>query len=325
MIRTIRVSLVAVVASTLALTGCSLSGENNASAEAPEILQVSNPTALSNTSLHYANSSGIFEQHGLTVETRNAQSGAQSLPLLLNGQLHFAAADPVSALTAISQGNPIKIVVGGNVVPADPEADISALLAKDDSSIRSVADLDGTTVAVNALRSFSQLGLQAAIDENGGDSTTVNWIEAGFAQMPDAVERGTVDAAAAAEPFVTAGKDAGLRLVSKGGLSTTMAGVPQVTYIATTDFVNRNPEIVKSFVDSINESNSALGATPELIREVGKTSTDMTPDQLAAVTLPTFGPPLTLDSIAKLETYMVRYGILSAPIENLADHVVVQD
>jgi len=41
------------------------------------------------------------------------QSGAAAIPLLLNGQLQFAAADPVSAIVAASKNIPVTVVAPG--------------------------------------------------------------------------------------------------------------------------------------------------------------------------------------------------------------------
>jgi NitT/TauT family transport system substrate-binding protein len=236
---------------------------------------------------------------------------------LLNGQIQFAAADPLSAILAISHNTPLEIVVGGNVAPSDPAKDPSGLVVKGGSPVKSLADLDGKTVAVNAVNSLAQVALEAAIDAKGGRSNTVKFVEIAFPSMIAAVQNGTVDAAATNEPFLTAGKAAGLRTVPFGGLSTSIAGVPQVVYLTSRGFASSHAQVVKAFAASIDAADTMLGGNPNLIRAVGAKSTKIPPPLLAKITVPYFGPKLSVSSLTRLEALMVKYKVLSAPVQNL--------
>ena len=281
----------------------------------------SSPT-ISNASLYLGTQDGTFAQNRLKVTPQQIQSGAQAIPQLLNGQIQFAAADPLGTILAISNRTPIKFVVSGNVVPTDATKDASGLIAKKDGPIRSLADLAGHTVAVNATKSLGQIGLMAAIDAKGGDSSKVKFVEIGFPQMVAAVQNGTVDAAATTEPFVSAAVAAGLQAVPFGGLSTTLNGVPQVVYVATDSYVASHPDVVKGFAASMTAANQKLSADPDKIREIGAKSTTIGAATLATVKLPTFGPALSVEKLQTLEDMMVRYHVMAAPVTDLASHVV---
>jgi NitT/TauT family transport system substrate-binding protein len=276
----------------------------------------SSPT-ISNASLYLASENGTFAKNKLAVSPVVIQSGAQAVPELLNGQIQFAAADPLSAILAISRNTPLEIVVGGNVAPSDPAKDPSGLVVKGGSPIRSLADLDGKTVAVNAVNSLAQVALEAAIDAKGGRSNTVKFVEIAFPAMIAAVQSGTVDAAATNEPFLTAGRAAGLRTVPFGGLSTSIAGVPQVVYLTSRDFASSHADVVKEFAASVDAADATLQGNPNLIRAVGAKSTQIPAPLLAKITLPYFGPRLSVTSLTRLEALMVKYKVLSAPVQNL--------
>jgi NitT/TauT family transport system substrate-binding protein len=280
-------------------------------------LTVGSSPTISNASLYLASENGAFAKNNLTVTPVVIQSGAQAIPELLNGQIQFAAADPLSSILALSHNTPIKIVVGGNVVPSDPAKDPSGLVVKGSSPIQSLAGLDGKTVAVNALNSIAQVALEAAIDAKGAHSNAVKFVEVGFSQMIAAVQNGIVDAAATNEPFVTAAEAAGLRTVPYGGLSTSIAGVPQVVYLTSNSYATSHPDVVRAFAASVNAANTTLGSNPELIRTVGAKSTTIAAATLAKITLPYFGPKLSVDSLTQLEALMVKYGVLAAPLKNL--------
>jgi NitT/TauT family transport system substrate-binding protein len=326
-----RVVLAGAVVLGLAVAGCSSSsnaasttssGATSATTPAQTTkLTVGTSPTISNASLYLPTEDGTFAKNNLDVTPVVIQSGAQAIPQLLNGQIQFAAADPLSSILAISKNVPLEIVVGGNVVPSDQSKDPSGLIVKSSSSIQSLADLDGKTVAVNALSSLGQVGLEAAIDAKGGNSKSVKFVEVGFSQMVAAVQSGTADAAATNEPFITAAKAAGEREVPLGGLATSMAGVPQVVYLTSKSYASSHPDVVKAFAASINAADATLGQNPGLIRTVGAKSTTINAATLAKITLPDFGPKLALDSLTKLETLMVKYGVLSAPVQNLGQSV----
>lgn len=284
-------------------------------------LTIGTSPTISNASLYYAIDDGPFAAHKLKGTPVVIQSGAEAIPQVLNGQVQFSASDPLSALLAIAHGTPIEMVVGGNVAASSQATDPSALIVKDDSPIKDLAELDGHTVAVNAINSLGQVGLEAAVDATGGHSSTIKFVEVAFPDMVAAVKNGTVDGAATNEPFVTLGKSQGQRIVPRGGLSTTLAGVPQVLYVTSKSYAQSHPSVVAAFAAAVDAGDQALSKDPSEIRQIGAKSTTLPPPVLAKITLPTFGPPLTVASLEKLEKYMVKYKVLSAPIPDLSQYV----
>jgi NitT/TauT family transport system substrate-binding protein len=306
--------------SSAASASSTASAGSSGSATVTHLTVGSSPT-ISNTSLYYASDAGLFAKNDLSVTPDVLQSGAQAIPQLLNGQIEFAASDPLAAMTAISKGAPIEIVAAGNVIAGSQATDASGVLVKP-GSITSLAGLDGKTVAVNATKGLAQVALQAAMDSKGGNSSSVKWVEVPFPQMVAAVKGGVVAAAAANEPFITAGKQAGLVEVPSGGLSTTLPGVPQVVYLASKPYAAAHPQVVKAFIASMTASNTVLGGDLQEIRIIGAKSTTTPASVLAKMTLPTFGPTLSLAKLEVLEKLMIKYGILTAPIADLAGSVL---
>jgi NitT/TauT family transport system substrate-binding protein len=205
-------------------------------ADGTTAITVGTSPTLSNAGLYYADSGGSFAKNDLKVKLSPLQSGAAAVPLLLNGQLGVAASDPVAAIVSVSKGVPVTIVAPGNVGPSDPAADSSALLVKAGSPVKSIKDLEGGTVAVNALNSLSEIATKAAIDKNGGDSSKVKFVELPLPQMVDAADRGQVDAVLVNEPFTTQGLRSGLRRLASP-LSEALPRVPLVVYISARPYV----------------------------------------------------------------------------------------
>src|ERR1700721_3141855 len=121
-------------------------------------IKVGTAPTLSGLSFYAAAEDGAFAKNHLSAAPQLMTSGAEAIPLLLNGQIQFTVADAAAAIKAISQGVPLEIVAQGPVVSADPQKDNAGLLVG--PGVANVRDLNGKAVAVNALDSFSELAAE---------------------------------------------------------------------------------------------------------------------------------------------------------------------
>lgn len=285
--------------------------EGTDTGEARIAITVGTSPALTNTSLYLARDDGHFAAAGLDATIELTQSGAQAVPLLLNGETQFTAADPVAAMIAMGEGVPLAFVVPANMVPADPAADSTGLVVQGQGPIASVADLTNRTVAVNALNSSSHLAALRTIDKLGGDSSTVNFVEIPFPEMVGAVGQGRVDAAVVNEPFVTAGRGAGLRSIAAPAAEA-LGGLPLVMYVAASTPSGPSPEVIDAFVEAMTAANAYLGENPAQIRTIGATSTQTPQDLLERVALPVFSGVLPgPDDMSGYVDLMIEYGFVS--------------
>ena len=284
-------------------------------AQVPASIKVGVSASISNVSFYEAIDKGLFGAQRLSVVPQSVNSGSQAFPLLLNGQLAITASDPLSTLVAISKGIPIVIVAQGSAGQPTLDTDPTALLVKGDSAIRGGPDFAGKTIAVNALNSLSQISAQAAIDALGGNSKTVKFIEVPVPSMLAAVQRGQVDGAVTSEPFVTQARQAGLRVALYPPTQGT-PGIPQLLYVASREYAAQHPEVIRAFATAMNQANGLLAGNPEEIRRIGLTSTKVPPAVLKTMRLPVFSSKsLDLATLKKLEEYMLRYGVLKAPLD----------
>ncbi|MDT7589625.1 MAG: NitT/TauT family transport system substrate-binding protein [Pseudonocardiales bacterium] len=308
------ITLAGLLALTLVVAACgSAAPAQNADGSTP--IDVGTSSTLSNASLYYADSGGAFARHKLAAKLTVVQSGAAAIPLLLNGQLQFVAADPVSAIVAVSKNIPVTIVAAGSVTSDAAATDSSSILVRADSPIASVRDLAGRTVAVNALKSLAHITVMSSIDKSGGDSSAVKFVELPLPQMVDAVSRGQVDAAAENEPFSTQGVRNGLRKIA-APLSEAVPGSPQVIYLAEKRYAAEHQPTVRAFAEAVAEAGGYLGQHPDQVRAVGRTSTATPPDILGKIVLPVFsGDQPSRASLTGVMDLVVRYRVIPAPVD----------
>jgi NitT/TauT family transport system substrate-binding protein len=302
--------------------GCSASkaGTSPGTSKAATEIKVGTAPTLSGTSFYLAAQNGTFAKNHLVATPQLVTSGAQAIPLLLNGQIQFTAADAVGAIKAISQGLPLQIIAQGPVVSADPRKDNAGLIVG--SGIANVRDLAGKAVAVNALGSFSELAAEKSIDLAGGDSSKVKFVELPIPQMAAAVKAGTVAGAAISEPYLSQGKAEGLKDLMPI-LYAVFPDAPMLVYLASTSYASSHPQVIREFAASITAANAALGTSPATLKSVGEHVAKLSAAQLAGVILPTYVPTrVSLEALKNVMKVMVEYKVLAAPID-LQGHVYV--
>ncbi|MFB7272000.1 ABC transporter substrate-binding protein [Streptomyces sp. NPDC056244] len=315
-----------VAGAVLLLTGCGSGSADDAGSSSGDSagltsLKVGSSPTLTNASLYLATQDGTFKANNLKVSPQQVTSGAQALPMLLNGQIQFTAADPLGAIKAISEKMAVKIVGQGSVNATEAAKD-STVLVVAPGEVTSVAGLSGRTVAVNALGGLAEVAARAAIDAKGGTSKDVRFVEMSFTQMVAAVENGKVDGAVLNEPFVSQARSAGLTdLVPV--MSTSMPTVPNSVYLTSESYAKSHPEVVQAFSESLDTANVTLSKDPAKIREVAAESTETSAEDLAKIVLPTFpDQPLSRQTLDDLQTLMVKYGILDSPVD-LSSYMLV--
>jgi NitT/TauT family transport system substrate-binding protein len=291
---------------------------SSAASGATTSIKVGTAPTLSGTSFYLAAQNRTFVKDHLAAAPELMTSGAQSIPLLLNGQIQFSVSDAVAAIKAISQGVPLEIVAQGPIVSPDPRKDNAGLLVG--RGITRVGELAGKTVAVNALGSFSELAAERSIDLAGGDSSKVKFVELPIPQMVAAVKAGTVAGAAISEPFLSEGKAAGLKDLMPI-LYRVFPDAPMVVYVTSTSYASSHPQVVREFASAMTTANATLSTSPATLKSVGAHVAKMTVGQIANVILPTYVPtPVSLDALQNVMKVMMEYKVLAAPV-NLRSHV----
>jgi NitT/TauT family transport system substrate-binding protein len=239
------------VSIALLLAGCSAlggseSGGQGAQGGGPEktTLRVGMLNIVDTASFYLAQDRGFFRDEGLTVEPVTAQGGAASIPGLVGGSLDIAFGNYVSFFLAQNQGiSRFRLVSDG--YQAAPNTFV--LLARPDGVVRTPRDVTGRRIAVNTFRNIVELNARSALQTNGVDLSTVQFVEVPFPDMAAAVQSGRVDAAAMVEPFITSASRSIGAVPVLDTASGPTADIPVAGYGATETFAQQNPRAVAAF------------------------------------------------------------------------------
>ncbi|MER6152628.1 ABC transporter substrate-binding protein [Streptomyces hirsutus] len=235
--------------------------------------------------LYLGEKKGFFSERGLKLSISSAQGGAAIVPGVASGQFDFGFSNMTSLLIAQSSSVPVKGVANGNASTGVEGEDFAAITVKGDSPIKSAKDLEGRKVVVNTLKNTMELGVRASVMKSGGDPDKVDFVEMAFDQMPAALDGGQIDAAMVVEPALATIKGQGGREIA----SSMVDIAPDLTislYFTSTQYAQKNPEVVKKFQEATAESLAYADSHPDEVREIVTTYTKIPPAVLEQVTLP---------------------------------------
>lgn len=307
------------IALAAALAACGAGGDNAESAAGgPELTEVTvGLLPISAVAPVYMGmEQGFFAEEGIELEVEIAQGGAAIVPAVVSGDYEFGFSNPISLFQASVKDLPIQVIANANSASDtdDPELINSFVFADEDSAIDSAEDLQGKTIAVNTLENLGHVTVSAALENNGVDPSTVQWLEVPFPDMQVALDAGRVDAIWLVEPFTTQARQAGARPVLKPYYDT-QPGMTASVYFTSRQLSESDPELVDGFVRAMQRSNTFAAEHPEQLRAAVGETTSIEPDVLEEIALPNPSPDLHVDSLRRLAELTVRYGVANEPAD----------
>lgn len=303
-------------AAALTLAGCTDSAapststaptEDTASGEMRTVRVAALPIAETGA-LWGAIDEGIFADHNIEVEVVPAQGGAQAIPALLSGDIQFAIGQPFGPFRADLQDLGVAII--GNYASSQSEGrDVNAVVSLGDSGITSPADLAGKRVSVNSLGAAGDVTIMKAVEDAGGDPSTIEFVEVAFPDAQAQLDAGNIDAAWVPDPFMSQIEGAGGNIVVFP-YQATIPGLELLTDITTQDLIDSDPELVADFSAAMSEALDWAAANEDGVRAAIVKNMGIPEEAAAGITLPVFTADLNEDNLKELADLAVGYGVL---------------
>lgn len=252
----IRSRRVAIAASAVMLTAAAACGGgptgSTTNAEGLTTLQVGvSPAAGTSAAMYLAVSKGVFRNLGLDVQLVPSTEGTVVVPRLMNGQLQFSMASFGPFVSAVQQNLPIRMVTAVNRTHVE-ESQYSAIVVPSNST---ATDLSGVKVFASQEAQHDPLD-QLAFSKMNGNYGAVRILAVPLGSVGDTVAGHSADAGRLFEPFLG-------QAVSKGGVKVlrylnppyTLAGIPTTVFEANVDYLNKNADVARRFVDGVHQAN----------------------------------------------------------------------
>lgn len=281
----------------LAVTGCG--SDDAATAETagsqPTKLRVSYVPATTVLPLHVAEQQGYFEKRGLDVTLKEA-SNISDIPATLGRQFDIALGTATDLIKAGGAGVDV-VQMAGNTIDTKSNPFVQLMVRKD-SAIKSVSDLEGKKVGTPTLGGVIHAAVQYAAQQEGLDPSKIRGVEAPSPTLPDQLKAGRIDAVEALEPFATTLKKNGA--VSLGDPFAAI-GQPLATnfWIANGDWARENQDVVRKYVDALEEAVAYIKANPKQARGILQDYTNMPPKIAQIVPLPTWDLAIRTQDLSK--------------------------
>jgi NitT/TauT family transport system substrate-binding protein len=247
---------------------------------------------------------GFFRKQGISIKKVTLQSGNDIVLALANRSGEIGYVGYVPAMIARTQGIPVTVVAASDVEGTSVNDNWQNILVRSNSSIRTVADLRGKTIAVNALKGVGEVMIKAALRKRGVNPDSINLLAMPFPTMRAALRNGQVDAIWTPEPFHS-------QAINLDGARIVMAPGPVLgrfwpigCYVARQDWASRNPALARKFRLAINESLRYAQANPNEIRA-------LLPAGTQNVRLPIWSPLIDRDQVLQLARYSKDFGVIS--------------
>jgi NitT/TauT family transport system substrate-binding protein len=173
-------------------------------ARASDALHIASIPLDAGAEAYYAYDLGYFRDAGIDAQVDSIPSGAAIASAVASGAIDIGFSNLISIAVAYKHNVPVTLLAPGSLYTASIPT--SVLMVPKNSTAKTARDLNGKTMAVNGLKTITQYAPQFWIDKNGGDSTTVKYIEMSFPQIVESLGANRIDAAIVADPFIAQAK-----------------------------------------------------------------------------------------------------------------------
>lgn len=260
-----------------------------------------------------------------TMDMTFTRGTPEAATLLASGQADIATQSFATFATIITKN----AVPGGLTIISDNYQDghkgnaSNTFFVLKDSPIKSVADLKGKKIGVNAFGSAVDLVLRVVLKKNKLDPRRdVQIVEVNFPNMAAAIREKRIDCGVLVIPFLAVESPKGdLRSLFTGGDAFGPSSV--IFQVAATDFAKKNPDVVKAFLadyvagltwyyDKANRPKAL-----ELVADFTKSSKDVL-DSYFATPRDYFREPkgcITADVVQKPIDAMVEEKLIPAKVD----------
>jgi ABC-type nitrate/sulfonate/bicarbonate transport system substrate-binding protein len=208
----------------------------------------------------YAIDQGFFKQHGLNVEVQLIDNGAAIASAVTSGAIDIGQGNVVTLATAHDKGLPFVVVAPAAVYASSSPT--TALLVGKNSPYHTAKDLNGKTVGISGVKNITQIAFMAWMDKNGGDSSTVKFIELPFPQMAPAISAGRIDAGVTAEPDLSGAVASGESRILAPVYDAIAPSFIIGAWFTTPDWAKAHADLLTRYVAAIDQAGAWANKNP---------------------------------------------------------------
>ncbi|MGA2394515.1 MAG: ABC transporter substrate-binding protein [Candidatus Lustribacter sp.] len=260
-------------------------------------------------SVLYAQKAGLFRKHGIDAKIVGMGSGAAIYAGVIGGSADFGSGSLWPVYQAYIHGLPLRIIAPASIYSSKhPDG---FLLVRKDAPIHEARDLNGKILGGDAVNDIGVVSTRAWVDQHGGDGKSLRTVELKQTEQLEALDSGRIDAVTLKPPYLTVAQQSGKFRV----LGTPYDAVAPLfllsCWVATVDYIAKNPDIVKGFVAGLMEAarytNAHEAETIDLVAQFS----GQDPGQLASGLRSTTAESITLAEMQAPLDFAYKWGVIT--------------
>jgi len=254
----------------------------------------------------YASDRGYFRANGLDVQITTLNGGGAVMSAIAGGALDLACANVGAQANAHVRGLPLSMICPGGMYSS--QAPTTVLAVGKNSPLKTAKDLNGKIVGLSTLKDLQQASVMKWTDANGGDSSTLRFLEIPVPEMAPAIVAGRIDAATILEPSYTYAKN-DIRVLGKcyDAIATRLM---ICTHFGSNDWLAKNPEATKAFVHAMRQAADWTNKHPRESAQILANLTKIPVDVVDRMNRVSFGEVLDVATIQPVIDATAEYKFL---------------
>jgi NitT/TauT family transport system substrate-binding protein len=213
---------------------------------------------------------GLFTREGLTIRYTPAVSSDTVIDQQVAGAYDITGGNYVSYIQHVANDRqPLEIIAEGSLM----EPGSQAIYTMPRSKIKSLAELKGHLLGINAPGNINYLLAAAVLTQNGVSLSQVRFPAQPipFPAMAGELAAGKIDAAAMPEPFAT-GAEEQYGAVKLADLNQGAAeNFPILGYVATKSWVREHPNTLKAFLAALEQGQEIADTSRTAVEQAMET------------------------------------------------------
>jgi NitT/TauT family transport system substrate-binding protein len=260
---------------------------------------------------------GLFKAEGLTIHYTPAVSSDEVIDQQVAGQYDITGGNYVSYIQHyVEDHQPLEIIAEGSVMQAGTQA----IYTMPDSKIKSLSQLKGHLLGINAPLNINYLLAASVLTENGIKLSSVRFPAQPipFPDMAAELAAGKIAAAAMPEPFATAAEQqyGAVELTDLNQGAT--ANFPIQGYVVTRSWAERNPNTLRAFIAALSKGQQIADTSRAAVEQAMETLDGPQNGQIAPIVAAVMAIniyPTAIDKvrIQRVADVMYQFGLLKTP------------
>jgi NitT/TauT family transport system substrate-binding protein len=276
-------------------------------AQTPVGVKLGTGSVEANAQGFYAQDAGFFRRNGIDAEITILRSGPAVAAAVVGGDVQVGVSNVISLASAKARGIPLSIIAPGGIFDARDATEQVVVLR--DGPIHEAKDLDGRIVGGQSIGSTAQLALLAWIDKNGGDASSVKYVEVPPAASLAALQQGRIFAAALQDPELSAAGD-NVRTLGRAYEAIAKRYV-LAAWFAMDDWLAKNRDLGRRVADALDQAGVWAMANPVPAAAIFEKYTKVHLGRAGEQ----FAPKLDAAMFQPIFDSATKYKLLTAPLD----------